>query len=293
MIDEPSLRQRWIGTRLAALRHDAGLSLQQASDAAERSTASLSRIENGLVSLRPRDLRPLLDAYGVTEGDLRETLIAVAGEIQAERRGWWVEHDDDLSPSYRDLLRLESTATHIRTYETTVLPGLLQHEDYARAAVRATGADDLSEDDLDHFVAIRKQRQHILTCEENPVAFHAVLHEAALHEHLGKPAVLPAQAEHLRNLCELPNVNVQLLPLAAGAHPALTGAFTVLSMSHLDFAHVELMTSDVYVEDPVGVQRYRDAFQTLTERALPPDESAPAIADKITMTAESTPRAAR
>src|SRR5690625_1666980 len=107
-----------MGARLAALRHEADLSLQQASQAAERSTASLSRIENGLVALRPRDLRPLLNAYGTNEGDLRETLIAVAGEVQAERRGWWVEHDDDLSPSYRDLLRLESTATHIRTYET-------------------------------------------------------------------------------------------------------------------------------------------------------------------------------
>ncbi|GAA3753022.1 transcriptional regulator with XRE-family HTH domain [Spinactinospora alkalitolerans] len=279
--DEPSLRQRWLGNRLAELRHDTGFSLQEASRRAERSTASLSRIENGLVALPPRDVRPLLEAYNVTDTDLRETLIAVAGEVQAERRGWWVEHDDGLSPSYLDLVRLEATATRISTFEVGVLPGLLQHEGYARAAVQATSGTALSDSELDQFVSVRKQRQQILVRDEDPVAFHAVVHEALLHQRLGGSDVFTAQLEHLLECTKRPNITVQVLPLATSAHPALVGAFTVLGMSRLEFVHVELMTSDVYIEDTVGVQRYQDAFTALSDLALSPDESARLIVDKI------------
>ncbi len=291
--DTPSLRQRWLGTRLAALRHDADLSLQEASQVAQRSTASLSRIENGVVALPPRDVRPLLDSYGVTDTDLRETLIAVAGEVESERRGWWVEHADDLSPSYRDLLRLEATSTRILTYENNLIPGLLQHGDYARAAVRATGHTHLSDSELDHLVSVREQRQQILTRDQDPVSFHAVIHEAALHQHLGDPAVLTTQLQHLLSLAEHPTITVQILPLDAAAHPALTGAFTVLSTSHLEWVHIELMTSDVYLEEPAGVQPYRTAFNTLTQRALPPTKSAELIADRIDTANHTAPNTAK
>jgi hypothetical protein len=87
-----------------------------------RSTASLSRIENGVVYLPPRDLPPILDAYGVADQRLREQLMIVAVEVQQERRGWWVDHGDVLSPSYLDLILLEATATEIQTYETHFIP---------------------------------------------------------------------------------------------------------------------------------------------------------------------------
>ncbi|MEY9211459.1 helix-turn-helix domain-containing protein [Thermobifida halotolerans] len=279
--DEPSLRQRWLGTRLAQLRRELGLSLQEASSRAERSTASLSRIENGLVALPPRDVRPLLDAYGVADTDLRETLIAVAGEVQAERRGWWVEHDDRLAPSYLDLVRLEATATRIRTFEVGVIPGLLQHERYARTAIRATSGAELSEEELDHFVSVRKQRQQILTRDEDPVEFHAVIHEALLHQHLDEPDVRTAQLRRLVEHARRPNITVQVLPVTASTHPALTGAFTLLSMHRLEIAHVELMTSDVYIEEPASIQRYQAAFAALAELSLSPEASAELLSDKI------------
>ncbi|TDQ52231.1 helix-turn-helix domain-containing protein [Actinorugispora endophytica] len=282
--DEPSLRQRWLGARLAELRREKAFSLQEASRRAERSIASLSRVENGLVALPPRDVRPLLDAYGISDTDLRETLISVAGEVQAERRGWWVEHDDALSPSYLDLVRLEAAATGIHTFENGVFPGLLQHPDYAHAAVRATGSVDLTDEELDHFVSVRRQRQQVLTRDEDPVAFHAVLHESLLHQRLGGSEVFAAQLGHMLECAQRPNITVQILPLETSAHPALAGPFTVLSMARLDFVHVELMTSDVYIEDPASVRRYQDAFATLGDLALGPAESTRLIADKIVTT---------
>ncbi|GAB3474645.1 helix-turn-helix domain-containing protein [Nocardiopsis coralliicola] len=277
--DAPSLRQRWLGERLGQLRHDVAMSLAQAATATERSTASLSRIENGLVALRPRDVRPILDAYRVTDTDLRETIIAVAGEIQTERRGWWVDHHDHVSPGYLDLLRLEGTATAIGVYATGVIHGLLQHPDYARAAVAATG-DFPSEQALEDFLALRTQRQKILTREDDAVPLHAVLHESLLHQPLGGTKVFQRQLDHLLECANRSTITVQVLPMGA-EHPALAGAFTLLSLARLDVVHVELMTSDVYVEDAAGVARYREAFSTLASLAHGPDDSAALIAETI------------
>ncbi|MEY9211793.1 hypothetical protein NI17_008720 [Thermobifida halotolerans] len=95
-------------------------------------------------------------------------------------------------PSRFDPVRLEAAATHIRTFELGFIPGLLQHERYARTAIRAASGAGLSEEELDHFVSVRKQRQQILTRDENPV--DAVVHKALLHQHLDEPDAPPNSA---------------------------------------------------------------------------------------------------
>jgi transcriptional regulator with XRE-family HTH domain len=61
----PSVRFHRIGRTLRELREDAALTLSTAGRRLERSTASLSMIENGLQPIRPRDLAFILDFYGV------------------------------------------------------------------------------------------------------------------------------------------------------------------------------------------------------------------------------------
>jgi transcriptional regulator with XRE-family HTH domain len=272
----PSLRQKWLGDKFSLLRHEAGLSLIAASKIADRSTASLSRIENGLVAVPPRDVRPLLDAYQVTDRDIRETLITVAAEVQQERKGWWVEQSDSLSPSFVDLLRLESTATSIRTFEPSLVYGLLQDEGYARYAAQSTRTWT-SDQELERFIATRKARQGILRGDE-PVEFHTIISEAVLHQPLGGPEVFSRQLKALLDSSERDNITVQVLPFSDKPHPGVTGAFAILSLSKLDFVHVELMTSDVYVEDEVSVAEYTAAYDVLAELAYPPERSRETIA---------------
>ena len=283
---EPSLRTRWLGARLEALRHDAGLSLQAASQAAGRSTASLSRIENARVTVPARDVPPLLDAYGVDDETLRETLTTVAADIEKERRGWWVEHTSSLNASYMELVRLESTAQSIRTYETSLVPGLLQHPCYARQVMAVTSSAGLSPDQLEHLVSVRRQRQQILHRSEDPVVLHAIVHEAGLHQDLHKPQVLRAQLEYLLELTQLPSIIVQVLPLSA-PHPALAGGFSLLSTGRIDWVHVELLTSDIYLENNESVLPYVSAFEVLSERALTPEASLGFITQRISAIEDS------
>ncbi|MBC6459636.1 helix-turn-helix domain-containing protein [Actinomadura sp. HBU206391] len=277
--DTPSLRQRWLGAKLADLRQQAGFTLL--SDAAAkvgRSTASLSRIENGVVSIPPRDVPPILDAYGVRDPRLRERLMIVAAEIQQERRGWWVEHGDVLSPSYIDLIRLEASAREIWTYEVQIVPGLLQTDAYARAAALASW--EPSADELDEFVGVRMSRKAVLTRDE-PATLRVVLGEAALRNRLGGRDAFRAQLAHLRECAGRPNISLQILPFTDQPHPGISGAFTVLRLPSLDVAHVELMSSDAYIEDQDGVQQHVEAFKRLADLALSPAASERLISETI------------
>ncbi|MEU0480030.1 Scr1 family TA system antitoxin-like transcriptional regulator [Streptosporangium sp. NPDC006013] len=83
-----------------------------------------------------------------------------------------------MAPSYVDLIRLESTATEIQTYEAYLMPGLLQTEAYARTFVSAMqGLSSATE--LGEFVAVRTTRKTILRRQE-PVTLRALISEAAL-----------------------------------------------------------------------------------------------------------------
>jgi transcriptional regulator with XRE-family HTH domain len=277
--DVPSLRQRWLGAKLAELRQRAGLnSLTAAAEKAGRSTASLSRIENGIVFLPPRDVPPLLDAYDVADQRSRERLMVVAAEIQQERRGWWVDHDNALSPSYLDLIRLEATATNAQTYETHFVPGLLQTESYARAVPAAR--EPSSNDEVDRFVAIRMNRQAVLTQAE-PMGLSVVISEAVLRQHLGGPRVFGDQLRHLLDIANQDHITLQVLPFTHQAHPGMTGAFTVLRLPSLDVAHVEMLNSDAYIEDERSVQQYLLAFERLSDLALSETDSVELITETI------------
>ncbi|MEV6981454.1 helix-turn-helix transcriptional regulator [Sphaerisporangium sp. NPDC051017] len=271
-MDTPSLRQRWLGTKLAELRQQAGIaSLAVAAEKCKRSTGSLSRIENGLVGVPPRDIPAILDAYAVTDLGVRERLMVVAAEIQQERRGWWVEHSDALAPSYMDLIRLEATATQIRTFETYLIPGLLQTEAYARVFVSAMRGLS-SETELEEFVAVRMTRKAVLTRDE-PVVLRAVISEAALRHPIGGVEAFREQLQHLRECAAWPAVTVQILPFTDRPHPGMSGAFTILKLPQLDVAHIEAMNTDMYIEDEHAVGQYLHAYDRLCELALSPEDT--------------------
>ncbi|MEO3812465.1 helix-turn-helix transcriptional regulator [Sphaerisporangium sp. B11E5] len=271
-VDTPSLRQRWLGAKLAELRLQAGIpSLAVAAEKCKRSTGSLSRIENGLVGIPPRDIPPILDAYEIADPAVREKLMVVAAEIQHERRGWWVEHSDALAPSYVDLIRLEAAATEIRTYETYLIPGLLQTEAYARVFVAAMRGLS-SETELDEFVAVRMARKAVLTRDE-PVVLRALISEAALRHPIGGAKTFKEQLGHLRRCATLPTVTVQVLPFMDRPHPGMSGAFTLLNLPQLTVAHIEAMNTDMYIEDEHGAMQYLRAYERLCELALTPEET--------------------
>ncbi|MGW0820627.1 helix-turn-helix domain-containing protein [Streptomyces sp. NPDC002845] len=276
----PAVRRRKLGAELRVLRTRVGLTSSEAARLVGWHQSKVSRIETGASGVKPEDVRLLLDAYEVRDAELREFLLVLAGgEDGGGRHNWWHAYRGVLPPTYRDFISLESQASGMRTLETSVVPGLLQTPEYARAVTRAA-VEGLEDDKLDALVEVRLARQDVLRAEP-PIRLNAVLDEAVLRREVGGPEVMERQLRRLREAATLPQVRLQVLPFTAGAHIGITGPFVIFSFSStsdLDVVVLDHLTSSLYLERKEDLQAYLEAFNALQFHALSPKESLDYIA---------------
>ncbi len=264
----PTVRRRRLGIELRRLRDDAGLTIEQVAGALECSDSKISRIETGQVGATPRDVRDMLQLYGVA-GQRRDALLQSARE--ARQRDWWQAYSDTLIVP---LVGMEAAASSIRVYETLLVPGLFQTRQYAGTVIR-TVRPDLRPEEVERWVEFRMARQSLLA-RDRPPALSAVLDEALLRRPVGGPAAMDEQLHHLARVAALPTVTLQVLPFAAGHHAGMSGAFTIFSFPEPDdpdVVYLEHTKSDLYLESEEEVRRYASAFDQLRAMALPPDDS--------------------
>jgi transcriptional regulator with XRE-family HTH domain len=268
----PTVRRMMVGAQLRRLRNANGISREQAAEAIRASAWKIHRLENGQVSFKERDVVDLLRLYGVADpGEVAAFVILAHG---ANQPGWWHQYNDLLPQWFKTYVDLESTAVMIRSYEAQFVPGLLQTEEYMRAVIRGAHLDESSEE-VERRIALRMARQVLLTQEHAPRLW-AVVDEGALRRPVGGPDVLRVQLERLIEAAELPNVRLQVLPFAAGAHPAMVGAFSILRFPEPelpDVVYLEHLTNALYLEKREDVEEYLHVIDTICLRAARPDRT--------------------
>ena len=268
----PTVRRMLVGAELRRLRTAKGLSREQAAAAIRASEWKIHRLENGQVSFKERDIVDLLRLYGVTDADEVAAFVVLARE--ANTPGWWQRYGDVLPQWFRTYVDLESAASLIRTYEGQLVPGLLQTDDYIRAVVHDASLEP--SEDVGRRVRLRMARQTVLT-RERPPRLWAVVDEAALRRPVGGREVMRGQLERLIAATKLPNVTLQILPFAGGAHPAMVGAFSILRFADRelpDVVYLEHLTSAVYLDKREEVERYLDVMELLCVASEPPARTA-------------------
>ena len=82
----PTVQRRRLGIELRRLREQAGKTIDQVAQVLECSDSKVSRIENGQVSATPRDVRDMLQFYGV-DPERREELVEFARQFSRLRYG--------------------------------------------------------------------------------------------------------------------------------------------------------------------------------------------------------------
>ncbi len=261
-----------VGSQLRRLRTEKGITREQAGEAIRASAWKIHRLENGQVGFKERDIVDLLQFYGVTDMQQGAALVTMAKE--ANEPGWWQRYSDVLASWFRAYVDLEAAATLIRSYEGQLVPGLLQTEDYVRAVIHGAQLDETPESAEDR-VALRMGRQALM---ERPDAPHlwVVVDEAALRRPVGGAKVMRAQLERLLDAATLPNITLQVLPFKAGAHPALTGAFSVLRFADKevpDVAYVEHLSGALYLDKSDDVDLYLHVMEAVCVRADPPSRT--------------------
>lgn len=254
------------------------MTTQQVAEHLLISQPKISLLENGRRLAKPRDVRDLCGLYGVQDQRRVDHLMQLSRE--SGQQGWWNSYGDI---PYGPYIGLEAEAASIRLYEPLVIPGLLQTPAYARAVIAGT-IPHVTAEQAGARLQVRLRRQDRLGAPRDPLRLWVVLDESALRRVVGSREVMRKQLDRLTRLGAQPHITVQVLPHGAGAHPGVSGQFSLLEFADaadMSVVYLERFTSDVYLEKRSDVRLYRDMYAHLQARALSPDSTRHLIDEAI------------
>ncbi|MCX4096498.1 helix-turn-helix domain-containing protein [Nocardia sp. alder85J] len=225
---------RWeLVLRLRELREQRGFDSATFARQVGFTPANWSHVEKGRRVLTANSIGPVLEVLDVPDEERDELLALLA---TSKERGWWAKSSALIGPELQRYYGMEYGAESIRSYDSLVIPGLLQTEDYARALIRADVM--IRPVQVEQLVEVRMRRQRRLRGADR-VDMTVVVGEATLLQQIGGPKVLRGQLEYLaRVIDELDTVEVRVIPFQAATGAILGGS----SFHLLDFSSVSLPT---------------------------------------------------
>ncbi|WP_369357091.1 helix-turn-helix domain-containing protein [Streptomyces sp. cg2] len=190
--------------------------------------------------------------------------------------GFFVRWLDDLESKYTDhfaaVAELEQQATLIQNFALTLIPGVLQTDDYAGALFRAY-RPNYTADELDEFVVIRTKRRRILDGPMQPVTW-TLLDEAVLRRRVGGPQVMAEQLRRIADMAEAGRLRLHVLPYEVGAHALQQSLLTLMSFKDsAPVAYVEGFVTGNLMDDPALVSACQTAYALALSDALSQQES--------------------
>ncbi|MDF4254104.1 MULTISPECIES: helix-turn-helix domain-containing protein [unclassified Streptomyces] len=265
--------RRQLGRYLRDLRNQARFTVRAAAHELEWSEAKMWRIETGQTSLRSHDAETMCKVYGASP-DITKALMGLAKETKA--RGWWHSYGDVIPERFDIFIGLEEAAARIDWYESELVPGLLQTDDYARMIISTDNPDD-DEEEITRRVNLRIARQALLTRRSAAPTLRIVLNEAVVRRPVGGHHQMAEQLRHLLHASELPTVTLRVVPFSAGLHRGvMSGQFGILRFPQTGdgtdteppTVYADGFTGDLYLDKPDEVARYDTAFDDIWKRSL-------------------------
>ncbi|MFD8299056.1 helix-turn-helix domain-containing protein [Streptomyces bauhiniae] len=179
-------------------------------------------------------------------------------------------------PRYADyfaqVVELERLATLICEFAPTVVPGLLQTKEYARAVTIAANPFQADEY-VDEIVTARLERSLILSDATRP-EYWVALHENVLRIPVGGPLAMARQLDYIAGLMRDRTAIVTVLPHEAGAHAAMNGDLRLMEFEDAPpVAYTETSFSGTLVDVPAVVKRAQRAYDLLRVATLSPEVS--------------------
>jgi transcriptional regulator with XRE-family HTH domain len=247
------------GAMLRFYRVRAGLTQDQLAALAHVSGKLISAYENGWrVPTRPTTV----DIDNVPELGSNGALIALWDQFE---HGMNYQAYPDW---FQDWPEREAAATALRGFESSLVPGLLQTDLYARAIFGTKiGA---TQHEIDEQVAARLKRQEILNRVQPPTLW-VILDETVLRRPVGGRQVMLEQVSRLVEAAQRPNIVIEVIPISVGAHEGLNGGgFAVADFkSEPSIAYQETAIQGQVVQDSEQVAMLITKWTTLGTEALP------------------------
>ena len=212
--------------------------------------------------------------------DVMEALVKALGLGQVVTRlASLARRSTGIPAWFLDWVAIERDAVTLHTWQSALIPGLLQTPEYARAVLASWRLD--TDGDIEAKLSARTGRQAIVD-RDDPPDLCALLDESVLHRCIGSAAIMAGQLEHLARAARRPNVTIQLVPEQAGAYAGLSGAFWVATAATgQQAAHLETGVQGMTVIEPALVRKAARLFEMLRSDALPWTRSLELIAEAI------------
>ncbi len=238
----------------------AGVSGRQLAQRTGMSQSRVSRIERGEAIASIPELTQWLDQAGAAD---RLAQLTAATEAALNETDSWHEfmQAESFANMQERVQRQELTARTQLSFQTSLVPGLLQTAEYARLVFIAS--DLTGEQDYAAAVQRRLDRQQVLYDQSH--RFEFILTEAALRWRPGPRELLIAQLDRIASLATLSNLTIGVIPLDVEAHAIPWHGFT-LNEDVVDgepFVQVETMHAYLTVERPEDVDVYRRQYDVL------------------------------
>ncbi|MCP2320898.1 Helix-turn-helix domain-containing protein [Nocardia amikacinitolerans] len=278
----PTVARRELMLRIGRRRKQNDVSVSAIAKELGFSISYWSKVEKERVLAESKldELMKLLDFDAAEREELHEL------RDIARQRGWWTSYSGLISDEIGRLYGLEHGADSVRTYESILIPGLLQTADYARALI-ANDRARIRQVEIDRLVEIRLRRQRRLHGSD-PLRVTAIVNEAALTQQIGGPEIMFDQVRHLAALLEehMETIDLRIIPFEATGGGLLGGAtFHLLGFDKSvlpDVAWTETLVHHGVIEDTEPVRHLNTLFaNALAEQALSREESLAALERKM------------
>jgi transcriptional regulator with XRE-family HTH domain len=236
------------GKELAHALDSAGIKGQQLAETLHVVPSTVSQWVNGKRKPHRKDVERIEEILGTNGYLMRYLLDWLPREVAHEWLDKWIE--------------IEEQATHLLSFQPSLVPGLLQTESYARVVLSN-----------EEEVAARLARQKILD-DDNPPILVALMDESVLHRRVGDAAVMHGQLTHLAELARRDNVRIHVLPLAAEACAKINGPFVIAGFNGgNEVAYLDNAITGEVVEGKEELAKLHRMWELLRSDALRKDES--------------------
>ena len=245
-----------LGSRLREVRRRAGLTGAMLAVHVGWAHSKISKLENGRQNPTDADIRKWCGACGPEGAAELDGLLASLHTLEARHAEWRRILKGGVEAHQGELAGLHGKARLIRSFETTLVPGLLQTGGYSRAVLAEVIANFELPNDIDAAVAARMARQQVLY--DTSRRFHFVITEAVLWYRYCPAEVMLAQLDRLVAATALPNVRLGVIGFRTAYTRIPDHGFEILDDQ---LVQAETVSAELNLAQPQEIELYAAAFE--------------------------------
>lgn len=243
-----------LGRRLRELRTSASLSGKQLAESLSWVGSKVSKIENGKQTPTDQDIRAWTSATNAE--DQAESLLTALHNLELQHAEWQRLLKAGMQSHQLTLSQQDEKTKLFRGFENTVVPGLVQTPEYARARFAQVVLVHKVPNDINEAVRQRMQRQEMLYRPDK--RFHIIVTEAVLRYRLVSPDIMLGQLDRLMAISSMRNVKLGIVDFQTHYVTDPRHGFWLLDN---ELVRVETYSAELNLRQPQEIELYSRIFE--------------------------------